>query len=129
MTLERRLIVEEPNFSNEANNVLDNFFPNVSKSNPVFNVKATVTLNIENAKDYTFENIHVQMINDVQSSVIETACFAADMWLEDILTSDDYENTNATDLLGVFVSFEYEGKQSERLFVELDLKSKAVAVG
>ena len=124
MKLPKVLKIKNPNFSKEAVKLIENHFP--KRDTPYTNLKVDVLINpsnFKNEKDFTQE-VHISSTKNIQKTIIDCACFVADMWIEDIVPEDDelslldlpetikvtFKNIDTSDDLSFIIAIDFRTK-------------------
>lgn len=115
-------------FSEKAKELIATTFPELSKENPLFNIKVNVSIVLddffEKSKVEPPVVVHLQRVEDMLKEMAKAAEFVGDMWIEDELPNRD--EVGIADLLGAEVSV---GDSDQVFFVSFQLKTKAVKSG
>jgi hypothetical protein len=104
-------------YSEQATTQLNKDFPNISKENPKFNLNVQVELFVNNER-IEENNVHVQSTTDILRTVLQTAEFMGDNWLDNIENEDDL---SVSDLEGAVVTL-----KGQEYYVQFELKTKTV---
>lgn len=115
-------------FSEKAKKMIATAFPEISKENPLFNIKVNVSIVLddffEKSKVEPPVVVHLQRVEDMIKEMVKAAEFVGDMWIEDELPNRD--EVGIADLLGAEVSVV---GSDQVFFVSFQLKTKAVKSG
>lgn len=115
-------------FSEKAKELIATTFPELSKENPLFNIKVNVSIVLddffEKSKVEPPVVVHLQRVEDMLKEMVKAAEFVGDMWIEDELPNRD--EVGIADLLGAEVSVV---DSDQVFFVSFQLKTKAVKSG
>ena len=123
-SLPRRIKLQNPTFSDKVENELKTKLPNI-ESEPLINVKAEVEI-------FTCFNINskieldIAKLSDIKQTIIDCATFAADLWMEtDLVTNDDL---SLLDLRYAVVRFQIPNITLSDFQVELDFSTKVTKI-